>query len=598
MTHRHFKYEGWLYALAFLLALGLRLTQLGAMPLTDAEAAPALQALRIAQGLKPALAPHPFYILSTSILFFLYGGGTNFLARLIPALIGSFLVFTPLLFDEKRLRPRPGLLLAFFIALDPGLTALSRQAASSIFAIVFLTFTFASLHKNKPSLTGFFAALFLLSGPSIWPGLLGLGITWAIFQAFNSRRNSQPSTDDLLSTTNLQPSTFNLQPPTFNLQPSTFNLQPSTTNLQPSSFILHPSTFLPFLITLLTAGTLFFIAPKGLSAALASIPAFINSWLTSSDVPATRVFFSLLAYQPLAFLLASIAIVRGWVNGGRRIIFLSIWFLVSLLLVVFLPSRQITDLAWALIPLLVLASIELARNFNIFPEERSEVAGVIFLTAFIWVFAWLDFSSMVWFPSDSQEYVIRFWLLIGSLFLLVLSLILVAAGWSIRTARLGGVWGLVLALGVLGFGGALGSAGLRGLTHPELWWSPSIPMQSHLLEATVNEMSNLGVGDDTSAPVIIVGLDSPALEWTLREHQVQVVDTLDASSSPYFVVTSFESDPVLIAAYRGQDFSWRLTPMWDTTLPADWIRWITLREMPQAGETIILWARDDLFLDK
>jgi hypothetical protein len=305
-----------------------------------------------------------------------------------------------------------------------------------------------------------------------------------------------------------------------------------------------------------------------------------------------------LIYQPLAFLLALIIIVRGWANGARRVIFLSIWFLVSLLLVIFLPSRQIADLAWTLIPLLVLASMELARNVNIYPEERSEVAGVAFLTIFIWVFAWLDFSSMVWFPSDTREYLIRFWLLIGSLILLVISLILVAAGWSIRTARFGGVWGLVIALGVLGFGGTLGSAGLRGMGFPELWWSPSIPMQAHLLEATVREISEFGVGDDTSAPVVIVGLDSPALEWTLREHQVQVVETLDANSSPYFVVTSFEMDPTLVAAYRGQDFSWRLTPMWDTTLPSDWIRWITLRDMPQVGETIILWARDDLFLDR
>jgi hypothetical protein len=123
-------------------------------------------------------------------------------------------------------------------------------------------------------------------------------------------------------------------------------------------------------------------------------------------------------------------------------------------------------------------------------------------------------------------------------------------------------------------------------------------MQAHLLEATVSEVSNLGVGDDISAPVIIVGLKSPALEWTLRDHQVKVVDALDASSSPYFVVTPFEMDPVLVSAYRGQDFSWRLTPVWDTNLPADWIRWVTLREMPQTGETIILWARDDLFLGK
>lgn len=568
MTNRHFKYAGWLYALAFLLALALRFIQLGAMPLTDAEAAPALQALRITQGASPALAPHPFYILSTAILFFLYGSGTDFLARFFPALVGSLLVLAPLLFDEKRLRPRPGLILAFFIALDPGLTALSRQAASSIFAITFFIFFLAYFDKNKYGLAGFFAALFLLSGPSIWPGLLGLGITWAIFQLFRSRSNSLPADE---------------------LQEDAHPAAPA--------FSIPSSAFVPFIVTFLAAGTLFFIAPKGLSAAFNSIPAYINSWLVPSNVPATRVFVSLLIYQPLAFLLAFIAIIRGWVRGGRRIIFLSIWLLVSLLLVVFLPSRQITDLAWTLIPLLTLASMELARNVNIYPEERSEVGGVVFLTVFIWVFAWLDFSSMVWFPTNSREYVIRFWLLIGSLFLLVLSLILVAAGWSIRTARFGGVWGLVLALGILGLGGTLGTAGLRGMAYPELWWPSSVSMQAHLLETSVSEISNLGVGNDTVAPVMIVGVNSPALEWTLRDHQVQVVDSLDSASSPYFVVTPLEINPTLVSAYRGQDFSWRLTPAWDTTLPADWIRWVTLREMPQTGETIILWVRDDLFLD-
>ncbi|NJN79403.1 MAG: hypothetical protein HC797_02430, partial [Anaerolineales bacterium] len=70
MTHRHFKYEGWLYLLAFLIALGTRTVQLGDMPLNDVEAESALQALQISQSENPALNPHPFYILSTSILFY------------------------------------------------------------------------------------------------------------------------------------------------------------------------------------------------------------------------------------------------------------------------------------------------------------------------------------------------------------------------------------------------------------------------------------------------------------------------------------------------------------------------------------------------
>ena len=61
------KYEGWLYGLAFLIALGLRLVQLGTAPLTNSEANFALQALHIANGTRPLLGPQPAYILLTSV---------------------------------------------------------------------------------------------------------------------------------------------------------------------------------------------------------------------------------------------------------------------------------------------------------------------------------------------------------------------------------------------------------------------------------------------------------------------------------------------------------------------------------------------------
>jgi hypothetical protein len=270
---------------------------------------------------------------------------------------------------------------------------------------------------------------------------------------------------------------------------------------------------------------------------------------------------------------------------------------VALLLATLNPARQIADLVWALIPLLAMAALELTRNVDIYFEERMEVAGVVFLTAFIWTFAWLDFSGLVWLPADSREYIMRFWLLIGSLFLLVMSLLLVAAGWSIRIARIGGIIGLALAFSVLGFAGAVGATGLRGQASPELWWPENLPAQADLLESTVSDNSQWGLGNNNAAPVMIAGVDSPALEWALRNHQVNVVKSLDISSAPYFVITPLQDNPALASAYRGQDFTWRQTPLWNSALPQDWIRWVSLRQMPQSGETIILWVRDDLFLD-
>lgn len=552
MIYRRFKYEILLYLLAFTLALGIRLLHLGSMPLTDAESTPALQALRISQNVDTPIDPQPFYILSTSVLFLLFGGGNNFLARLIPALMGSLLVLAPLLFDD-RLRPRPSLLLAFFLALDPGLVAISRQASSTILAIALTVFTAGFINKKNFPLAAILAALTLLTGTPIWLGLLGIGITFAIYQLFIHR----------------------------------------TEKLSP--FKIQPSILLFFFATFILAGTLFFTTPEGLGAAFSSIPSFINSWTNPSDITQGILTFSLLVYQPFAILLTVLALIRGWMKGSQRIIFLSIWLIVSLLLVIFLPSRQIADLAWTLIPLNALASLELIRHFSIFPEERREVIGVAFLTVFIWVFAWLGLSGMNWTPADSPTYRLRVAMLIGSLFMLVLSLVLVAAGWSIRTARLGGVWGMAIGLGLLGLSGMFGSAGMRGLNSPELWWLPGVPVQADLVRDTVNQVSDLGIGNKNAGSVVVVGMKSPAIEWALRGHPVQMVDELDPSASPDFIITPFDMNLNLASAYRGQDFLWRQTPLWKADMPGGWLRWVTLREMPPSSEVIILWARDDLF---
>lgn len=565
MDDQNFKYEGWLYGLAFLLALSLRLTALGVLPLNDAEAGPALDALQVAQGLKPALGPHPAATLFTAPLFFLYGSGTNFLARLIPALIGSALVFVPRLF-ANRLKPRPGLLLAFFIALDPGLTAISRQAGSPILAIVFLLFALGFLNRQKSRLAGSFAALALLSGPSIWAGLLGVGIAWMIHQAVVQPllRSQNQMTGDAAPTAGLQRT--------------------------------GREALLPFVITFIIAGTLLFIVPNGLSAALGSIPAYIGGWFTPSNIRIGWLFISLLAYQPYAILLSILALIRGLKNGDRLVLAMGIWFVVAFLLAIFYPAKQVADLAWALVPLWTLAALELSHYLDVQPEERNEAIGATLLTTFLWIFGWLNYASLVWLSYDVPGYGLRLGLVIGSFILLVFSLLLIAFGWSIRIAQFGAVWGLGLALGVLGLGGTFGTMGLRGMFKPELWWQPGIPSQAQLLEATIDDLSEWGRGYDNALPVVLVGVNSPALEWVLREHYPVVVEVLDIASAPELVITGFEGDPGLAASYRGQDFTWRLATSWELAQSGDWQRWLAYREMTQTGENIILWAREDLFL--
>src|SRR5512138_1275544 len=156
------KNEAWLYWLAFLIALGFRLIALGASPLTDSEASLALQALHIVQGKAPLLAAQPGYILLTSI-FFAIINSTNFMARIVPALVGSTLVFAPYLFREK-IKPQAAVITAFFFAIDPSLVAMSRHAGGTILAVTFLLFAWG-LWLNHPAIAaGIFAGLALLSG--------------------------------------------------------------------------------------------------------------------------------------------------------------------------------------------------------------------------------------------------------------------------------------------------------------------------------------------------------------------------------------------------------------------------------------------------
>lgn len=569
MDSSRLKREFWLYGLAFGLALALRLIRLGDYPLTDMEAAPALQALQVALGARPVIGPHSAYVLLTSIFFFAFES-SNFFARLVPALTGSMLVFVPLLF-KQRIKPRTALVLAFFLALDPGLLALSRQAGSGILAVTFLLFAWGLWERKSARLAGMLAAFALLSGPTLWAGLLGLGLAWAILQGleYRSQKDEKPLVTDSLPFGDQRSLTADSWKPALS----------------------------SFFITLVLFGTFFFLVPGGLNGMIVSLTEYFQGWSLPSGVSGRHIFSSLFFYQPLSILLAGIMLVRGWWVGSRRVIRLSVWLLVALLLAVFYPARQVQDLVWALIPLSALAALELARHFDLRPNERVEVFGVTLLSVIILIFAWFDLAGLVWTATPAGGTNLRVWLFFGSLFLLLISILLVAVGWSIRTARLGAVWSVTIMLGIFMLGAGLGAGRIRADYSSEFWAAGSYPVHAELLAATVDQLSEWETGNVDALPVTVAGLDSPALLWALRGHEVSVVDTLDASSAPAIVITPLQDSVNLAASYRGQDFTWDQQTTWDSVVLNDWLRWIVLREMPQSYDTILLWARNDLFLD-
>ena len=568
------KYEGWLYGLAFLFAVAFRIIQLGAAPLTDSEATLALQAFHAAQGQREILGPQPAYIILTS-LFFGIIESNNFIARILPALVGSALVFAPFLFRDK-IGPRPALILAFLLAFDPGLVALSRQADGTILAVTCLLFAWGFWINRRETPAGIFLGLALLSGPSVWSGVLTLLLT-SIF--LRSMQQSKPAEESSIESEKLETTESDTGPRIRNL-------------------------LFALVATLLFVGTLFFTVPNGLSAALASLPAYLSGWVAPSQTTASRTLFTVIAYEMLGISIAALSLVRGYRTSSKRIIRLSMWLGVALLLAVF--YRQTDELAWAIVPLLALAAMELSRAFDMDREELVEVGVVVFAIFILMVYIWYNISGLALNPAPVPATVPIFgivenpraFVLYGSLLILIVSLGLVAFGWSMRTARLGATWAFVIFFGLYSLAAAWGASGLRNPGGVELWLNGSTrPLQANLIRASVDQLSELSVGHIDSQPVLIYGISSPALEWLLRDNELTTASTLDPQLAPPIVITPPMNDLGLPAAYRGQDFTWRQTPNWTLAQNYDWVNWLVFRKLPLENETIILWARNDLFPD-
>lgn len=565
----------YVYWLAFLVGLGLRLFQLGAAPLSDIEASWALQALGLAHAQPVILGGQPAYIIITSLLFSIIKN-TSFLARLFPALAGSLLVWLPFYFqrwsaDSAWLR-RAGLVMAFGIAIDPGLVSISRQVGSPIPALAFTLLTLAAYYNRRMSWAGIFAALAVLSGPSFLQGLLILVISWGLSHLLDRRMAEEPSGDET-------------------------NVPPAEAATTPSI----PRAIPAFVLTLLFAGTLFLRAPQGLSALADSLTAYLRLWVTPSGIPALRLPASLVVYQPLVVIFALIAIGRAWFSkqdAQSNQSFqqkLSVWLVVALLLPLLYSGRQVGDLAWALIPLWALASIEISRGLLPEADKTTRVVAAC-LALLLCVMAgagWLNFLAILRFQTNTLLY----WASIGAAFLLgLVAVLLAAAGWSAKAARKGVVESLSIIMGILLLANTVGMSVVRQNDARELWPVSPTTGQVDLLLATLSDLSSWNTGLRDQLKIAVLD-GSPSMQWALRNFpNASFVTSLPSTESPPVVITLKDTPALNLSQnYRGEDFVWWLSPGWQGVYPPDFLSWFAFRAAPLTQGQVILWARSDIF---
>ena len=545
-----------LYFLALILAAGLRFISLGKEALSDPEAALALQSLGLVRGSSLPIGPHPGYILPTAVLDFIFGA-TNFTARLWPVICGLLLILVVYLLRDTLGRVA-GIALAFWIALDPSLVAVARQAGTSGIGLVFVLLALASWLRGKTVWAGVWAGLAVLGGPLVWPNLLLMAIAaWLVDRKFWKTTWAAGA-----------------------INGRTFGVS--------------------FFASLILVGTLVLLVPGGLSGAAASIPAYIQGWSGTSSVPILRLVGALVAYEVLGLVLGLAGVVSGGLIARNRIDgFLGIWWAFSLLAALAYPSRQVLDLVWPMLPMLLLAARQVPRMLQISAEERLSTLGQAILVLFLLILVANLAISWPAVETQSGNQVYRVLVMSVAVFLIIAETTLVVWGWSRQVGLYGLSWGISGLFFLLTISNLANAAGFSGRPPAEMWRSGANFAEADLFIQTVKDQS-AWMPDSTRAPeIMIADLGSPALEWILRDQPgLKVSGSLPVDSSPSILVTTDRTELGLSARYTGQAFTLAKSPAWDLISPSEWLNWLVFRSLKKETWTttnLILWVRSDLF---
>lgn len=547
------------YLAALLLAVLVRFLNLGQAALPDSEAVLALQSFHLAQGGAPLLGPNPGYVLPTALLMFL-GGVSNWTARFWPAVFGVLLLGVPYILRE-RLGRSVAVTLAFFIALDPGLAAASRQAGDQMIGLSALLLSIAFFIERKAIWAGIFGGLALLGGPPIWPNALVLAAS-SLLMFRNKDDAGLPWHRQLFTSADFR------------------------------------AMGLAGVAVLLLAGTCFFFFPVSLSAGLASLPAYLQGWAQPSGLPILRMLAALGAYEVFGLILGLGGLLRGLVSGSRLDRFLAVWWGLAVVLAVVYPARQVLDLTWALVPMLALAARWVEQLFDL-DEDRNAVYGQGGLIMLLLIMI----SNLVvsWPAGDpnSTDQLFRYLVLGIAVLLIAAETFLVVWGWSSRIGLYGLALGIAASLFIFSLSALGNSTGIAGRPPAELWRAGPAFAQADLLSKTLSD--HIGWRSDThkTPEVVLLEMTSPALEWLLRGYPgLRVEKSVPVSVMPEFLISTDAVQLDQAAAYTGTGFDLSRSPTWDLIPPTEWVNWLvyrTVRTDAWAKQTVILWVRSDLF---
>jgi hypothetical protein len=555
-SETHFKkyasYEIAVYLLLAIVAVLLRFYLLGNNSLSDKEAANALQALNLSRGENTIVSGQAGYVGLTTALFTLFGAN-NFWARMWPALFGSLLPFVPFLF-RKYLQTIPALVLGVLIAIDPVMISLSRTASGSIIGITCFLAGLGFLIKKRTILASLSWGLSLMAGPDIWIAVLVFTASYFAFRKVFSVVDSK------------------------------------TTDWK--------KLIIPGAVLVVVISTLFLISPNGVSGIGSSFADYFRTWHTQPQIKLGNfiIEFFIVLFPQIIFGL--IGIVKGFVSKDKFIAFLATWLGLGLIFVLNNPSRNLLDLGWIEIPLLALAAVMIGRFVVSLRFENKWIAiGEIFFSFLMIIMSAYYLLNLTNNPEvDPILFRNKLLAVLLPILLLIAITALFSWGWNSPSAK-NGLFVTLCGLGILLIlSGGWKATGWTTPIEKQLWTNGSTVMGEKLLMSELADMGRWTSGQANGIHVEVAGLNSPSLDWALRNaEKVIKSEQINQNTVSEVLLTPSDMSISTNASYRGQKITWSQKPESISLNVWGWIKLMVYHQAPMQAQDIILWVRNDIF---
>jgi hypothetical protein len=587
--------ETWVYTVIALLALGFRLAQLGALPLSAEEAPAALAAWKLLNPgsfVTATTATSPLLFAAQAATFSVLGA-TELTARLLTALAGVGVVLSPLLFRRLIGRTR-ALLLTLTLFFSPVLLLASRTSSPVVWAVLLMaiagaaTWQFAATGRTGFALlatTAVVATVLLADPAGYWLVLILIGA--ALLTRWTGRTEDDAEPDERLARLNGWPWLQGLA---------------------------------VALLVVFVVSTLFLLHQRGFNNIGALLDAGARGM--ASPVPGAPPLYTLLIgafYEPFAWLFGLIGLLLAWRRGFPTLDrFFALWLLLGLIASLVYVGGGAAYALWVTLPLAGLTSRSLVealredpRNIWHFPGwARWLVAVIVFgLMAVLATALMLVGRSMMRLdPLLGAETLSRLDPIgiILTVMVVLFSLVgffLVASVWDRATAARGTVLGLLLFGLVTALGAGWNAAVPRWTLATEPWHLRPPTDNVYLLRETLFDVADRTSRGFPSYTVAALAPGDGLLAWALRDFtDVRLIESVTEAGDAPVVLLPGNADIAppssLASGYVGQDFvlqrGWSIGSLRAFDLLAWWLQRNTADE-GQPLESVDFWLRGDLY---